>query len=41
MGGDMTFREALSLRLGIIKPSFQTINDFNKTQKDKLTPNAK
>ena len=41
MGGDMTFREALSQRLGIIKPSLQTVVEFNKTQREQMTPNAK
>jgi phosphoserine phosphatase len=38
MGGNMTFREALRLRLNIIKPPRKIIDEFNKTQKHFLTP---
>ena len=38
MGGNMTFREALRVRLNIIKPPLKVIDEFNKTQKHLLTP---
>ena len=34
----MTFREALKVRLNIIKPPLKVIEEFNKTQKHLLTP---
>lgn len=34
----MTFREALKIRLSLIKPSAKTIENFNKLQSDKFTP---
>ena len=41
MGGNLSFREALRTRLNIIKPSLQTVDEFNQTQHGKLTPGAK
>ena len=36
MSGNLTFREALKVRLDIIKPSYQSIQEFNEIQKSKL-----
>lgn len=42
MGGSMSFREALQLRLDIIRPSQQNLDDFNKSDKCcKLTAGIK
>lgn len=41
MGGNMTFREALKKRLSIIRPTVNTIDEFNKIQKSQLTPYIK
>ncbi len=41
MGGNMSFRDALRIRLDIIKPSFQIIEEFNRQQIAKLTPGIK
>lgn len=37
MGGDVTFQQALSARLEIIKPSIQSITKFNQSHKPLLT----
>lgn len=41
MGGGMSFREALELRLNIIKPSLKNVQDFNNLNKCHLTPGIK
>lgn len=41
MGGGMSFRQALDMRLSIIKPSLKNIEDFNKLNKCLLTPGIK
>jgi len=37
MGGNMSFKEALRLRLNIIRPSSKSIDQFNKHQRAQLT----
>ena len=41
MGGNMSFREALRVRLDIIRPSYETIEVLNRQQASKLTPGIK
>jgi len=41
MGGDVTFQQALSARLEIIKPSTQSIDKFNQSHKPLLTKGIK
>jgi hypothetical protein len=41
MGGNLTFREALKIRLDIIKPTCQIIEEFNRQQIAKLTTGIK
>jgi phosphoserine phosphatase len=41
MGGNMTFREALRIRLDIIKPSYEKVQELNRQQANKLTPRIK
>lgn len=41
MSGNLSFREALKIRLQLINPSKQLLDEFIKTQSDKLTPGAK
>jgi hypothetical protein len=41
MGGHMTFREALRIRLDIIKPSYEKVQELNRKQANKLTPRIK
>lgn len=41
MGGNMSFRQALDMRLGIIKPSLKNFEEFNKLNKCQLTPGIK
>lgn len=38
MAGNMTFQEALKLRLDIIQPSLMQIKDFLKNRPPTLTP---
>ena len=37
MGGNMTFREALKVRLDIIKPPLKIMDEFNKTSYSDIT----
>ncbi len=37
----MTFREALRIRLDIIKPSYEKVQELNRQQATKLTPRIK
>lgn len=41
MNGNMTFREALSLRLGIMSPSFEQLEAFAMSHPPRLTPGVK
>lgn len=41
MGGNVTFKQALSQRLDIIKPSKKMVEDFIQSDKCKLTPKIK
>ncbi|XP_014254272.1 phosphoserine phosphatase [Cimex lectularius] len=41
MGGSMSFRDSLSMRLNIIRPSMSTIQDFIRTHPPTLSPNLK
>ncbi|CAF0710412.1 unnamed protein product [Brachionus calyciflorus] len=41
MGGNMTFKQALQMRLSIIRPSKNIIDGFNRSDKCQLTPKIK
>lgn len=41
MGGNVTFKQALTERLNIIRPSKKLVEDFIKSDKCKLTPKIK
>lgn len=41
MTGNMTFQEALKLRLDIIEPTFEQIKDFLKRSPPTLTPGVR